>query len=141
MSILTTILGTVAKPVTDYITRRQEIKAEDRQQERALKKAMTERQIHLIEQGLTADMNWEMEFAKQAASSWKDEYVLAILSIPFIMCFIPEDLSTWKGGAYYVVQGLEAIDKLPMWYQLLVGIHFCATIGVRFWRKSQYDTE
>lgn len=141
MGILTQVLGGVVKPVADYFNRRQEIKADDRQQERALKKAMTDRQIDLIKAGLAADMNWEMEFAKQAQTSWKDEYVLLILSFPFILCFIPESFDTWQGGAYYVVQGLEAIDKLPAWYQLLVGIHFCATIGVRFWRKTQYDTE
>lgn len=141
MSALGSILGTIVKPVTDYISRRQEIKADDRQQERALKKAMTERQIQLIEQGLAADMSWEMEFARQAQTSWKDEYILLILSMPFILCFIPENFSEWRGGAYYVTQGLAAIDTLPAWYQLLVGIHFCATIGVRFWRKTQYDTE
>lgn len=141
MSALGTILGGLVKPVTDYVIRRQEIKAEDRQQERAIKRAMTERQIDLIEKGLTADLNWEMEFAKQAQTSWKDEYVLLILSLPFILCFIPENLSQWQGGAYYVTEGLTAIDKLPMWYQLLVGIHFCATVGVRFWRKTQYDSE
>lgn len=141
MSILDKILGGVLKPVSEYFTRRQEIKASDRQQERALKQAMTDRQIELIKSGLTADMNWEMEFAKQAQTSWKDEYVLGILSIPFILCFIPKDFSQWEGGAYYVTEGLKAIDALPMWYQLLVGIHFCATVGVRFWRKTQYDTE
>lgn len=135
------VVGVVFKPVTEYFQRRQEIKASDRQQERALKQAMTDRQIELIKTGLAADANWEMEFAKQAQTSWKDEYVLAILSIPFILCFIPTSFDEWKGGAFYVTEGLTAIDKLPMWYQLLVGIHFCATIGVRFWRKTQYDTE
>jgi hypothetical protein len=141
VSVLSTILGGIAKPVTEYFSRRQEIKAEDRQQERAIKKAMTERQVELIKEGLTADMNWEMEFARQAQTSWKDEYILLILSLPFVLCFIPKDFSEWQGGAYYVMEGLKAIDQLPAWYQLLVGIHFCATIGVRFWRKSQYDTE
>lgn len=141
MSVLTKILGGVVKPITEYFARRQEIKADDRRQERAIKQAMTERQIDLIKAGLAADLSWEMEFARQARTSWKDEYILLILSLPFILCFIPADFSTWMGGAYYVVQGLEAIDKLPVWYQLLVGIHFCATIGVRFWRKTQYDTE
>lgn len=133
MSVLTTILGTVFKPVADYFSRRQEIKAEDRSQEREIKKALTERQISLIEQGLAADMSWEMEFAKQASSSWKDEYVLLVLSIPLIMAFIP-------GLAIYVTAGFAAFASTPMWYQVMVQTVFYATYGIRLWRRQQSDT-
>ena len=133
MSILGTVIGGVIKPVADYFTRRQEIKAEDRQQERSIKKALTERQISLIEQGLTADMSWEMEFAKQANTSWKDEYTLIVVSIPLILAFIP-------AGAPLVAAGFAAFAATPMWYQVMVQTIFYATYGIRLWRRQQSDT-
>jgi len=119
--------------IGEYFIRKQEIKAQDRQQERALKQALHERQIDLIKQGLHADMQWELEMAKQAASSWKDEYVLLLVSIPAIMCFIP-------GLDVYVHRGFEAISKMPGWYQITFVSVLLATYGIRWWRRSQYDT-
>lgn len=127
------VLGGIPELIGKYIIRRMEIKAEDRQQERAIKKALVERQISLIEQGLHADMQWELEMAKQAASSWKDEYTLIVVSIPAILCFIP-------GGAVYVAAGFEALEKTPTWYQIAFISIFLATYGIRWWRRSQYDT-
>jgi hypothetical protein len=127
------IVSGLFKPIGDYFVRRQEIKADDRQQERAIKKALTERQIDLIDKGLTADMSWEMEFAKQAGSSWKDEYTLIVVSIPLVMAFIP-------GFAPFVMAGFTAFAATPLWYQVMVQVIFYATYGIRFWRRSQSDT-
>lgn len=138
MSILGTIFGKiigegVGGKVVDYFTRKAELKAQERQEEAAIRRAQTERQIELIKTGLTADMNWEMEFARQAQSSWKDEYTLLVTSIPAILSFIP-------GGSVYVQQGFEALGQTPLWYQILLSSMFLATIGVRYWRKTQSDT-
>lgn len=133
MGTLSQIIGGVLKPVGDYFNRRQEIKAEDRQQEREIKKALTERQISLIEQGLAADMSWEMEFASQARSSWKDEYTLIVVSIPLVMAFVP-------GWSQYVSAGFEAFSNTPLWYQMMTQALFYATYGMRLWRRQQSDT-
>lgn len=133
MSVFADVVGGVLKPIGDYFNRRQEIKASDRQQERAIKQAMTERQIQLISQGLTADMAWETEFARQAGSSWKDEFELLVLSAPLIMCFIP-------GLAPYVHLGFAALDKTPQWFMFLVTTVYLANYGIRAWRKTQSDT-
>lgn len=133
MSILETILGGVTGPVADYFKRRAELKAEDRQQERALKAAINERQVDLIKQGLTADMNWEMEFAQQARSSWKDEYTLLVVSIPAVGSFIP-------GFSKYITEGFVALGATPLWYQIMLCSIFFATYGIRYWRRSQTDT-
>ena len=78
-------------------------------------------------------MNWEMEFAKQAASSWKDEYTLIVVSIPAVMAFIP-------GLDVYVANGFDALSKTPPWYQLMLITLFFATVGIRYWRRNQSDT-
>lgn len=128
------LLGGVPQAIGAYVTRRMEIAAEDRQQERAIKKAETERKIELISQGLAADASWETIFAQQAASSWKDEYTLIVVSIPAVMAFIP-------GMDGYVADGFAALAKTPAWYQLMLVTLFFATVGIRYWRRNQYDTE
>lgn len=133
MSVFASILGTITGPVADYFKRRMEIKAEDRQQDRALKRAQVDRQVELIKEGLHADMSWEMEFAKQAASSWKDEYTLIVVSIPLVMAFVP-------GLAGYVATGFVAFAATPMWYQIMVQSIFYASWGMRLWRRTQTDT-
>lgn len=126
-------IGAIAAPVADYLKRKQEIAAEDRQQERALKRAEVERKIELIKEGLHADMSWEAEFAKQAASSWKDEYTLLVVSVPLVLAFIP-------GMAQYVTAGFASFSQTPLWYQVMVQAIFYATYGIRFWRRTVSDT-
>lgn len=133
MSAITDLLGGLTAPIAGYFTRRMEVKAQDRQQERAIKQATVERQIDLIKSGLSADMSWEMEFAKQAASSWKDEYTLIVVSIPLVMAFIP-------GMSQYVAAGFAAFSITPLWYQVMVQSIFYATYGMRLWRRQQSDT-
>lgn len=133
MSGLTDFIGGLTAPIAGYFTRRMEIKAQDRQQERAIKQATVDRQIEMIKEGLHADMNWEMEFAKQAASSWKDEYTLLVVSIPLVMAFVP-------GLAPYVAIGFVAFAATPLWYQVMVQSIFYASWGMRLWRRNQSDT-
>ena len=58
--------------------------------------------------------------------SWKDEYLLIILTIPVIMCFIPF-LATYVGA------GFAVLNTCPEWYKwALTGI-IAATFGLRTW--------
>lgn len=127
------LLGNITTPVVEYFNTRQEIKSKEKIRQMELKDAIHQRQIELIREGLHADMNWEMEFAKQAASSWKDEYTLIVVSIPAILAFIP-------AGAPIVSDGFKALSETPMWYQGLLISLFLATVGIRYWRRSQSDT-
>ncbi len=132
MGIWDIVTGLV-KPVTDYFGRRQEIKAVEHANEVKALEAVGERRAKMIADGLAADMAWETEFAKQAASSWKDEYTLIVVSIPLVMAFIP-------GWSMYVVAGFAAFAGTPMWYQIMVQTIFYATYGIRLWRRNQSDT-
>lgn len=127
------ILGSLLGIGGDYLKRRQEIKTLDHQAKIELIKAQAERQAQLARDGLTADANWEMEFARQAASSWKDEYTLFVVSIPAVLSFIP-------GCDTYVARGFRALAETPLWYQVMLVSIFFATFGIRYWRRSQSDT-
>jgi hypothetical protein len=136
MNILKAIfggMGSIVGPGFDYLKTRAQIKADERRRTQEFKEAVHQRRMTLTQQGLAADVNWEMAFANQAAASWKDEYTLLCVSAPLWMCFIP-------GLDVYVYKGFEALAATPLWYQVMTQTMFYATVGIRMWRNTQYDT-
>jgi hypothetical protein len=127
----------IVEPIAAYFNRRQELKQARFEAQLKAEQATGDRRAQLIREGLAADANWEMEFAKQASSSWKDEYTLIVVSVPAIMAFVR--LGSFDGPAI-VAAGFESLALTPMWYQVLLGTMFGATVGVRWWRRSQSDT-
>lgn len=132
-SIVKGIAAGIAGPVVDYLKVRQQLKHEERRQKAEYAEAVHQRKVELVKAGLTADMNWEMEFARQAEHSWKDEYTLIVVSIPAVMAFVP-------GLDKYVADGFKALALTPSWYQLMLVTLFFATVGIRYWRRTQSDT-
>jgi hypothetical protein len=128
------ILGAIVnipQAVADVYKQRQEIKHKEQIRKIELEEAIHQRKVELIKQGLHADANWEIEQIR--ASGWKDEWVLIVISIPLIMCFMPF-------LAPYVVAGFAALNDTPQWYQWLVLLIFTAVYGIRIWRRQQSDT-
>lgn len=70
----------------------------------------------------TAD--WEKIQAYNAGTSWKDEWLTLLFSVPLIMAFVP-------GGIEYVSKGFEALEKMPSWYQYTLSVIVAASFGVR----------
>jgi hypothetical protein len=129
LNLLTGVPDAIAK----YFIERNQQKSAERVRKMEFEDALHARKLKLVEEGLHADMNWEMEFARQAATSWKDEYTLIVVSIPLVMAFVP-------GLTPYVKSGFESFASTPLWYQAMVQVLFYATVGIRFWRRSQSDT-
>jgi len=127
------VIGGLTAPVADYLKARAQFRHEERRQKAEYAEAVHQRKIDLVKAGLTADMNWEMEFARQAENSWKDEYTLIVVSIPAVMAFVP-------GLDKYVGDGFKALTLTPAWYQLMLITLFFATVGIRYWRRTQSDT-
>jgi len=68
----------------------------------------------------------DVEAMKGMQFSWKDEYILILMSIPMIMSFIP-------GLTEYAKAGFAVVDELPEWYTWSwMGI-VTATYGLRTW--------
>lgn len=137
MSIWTDLIGGLTGPVATYFTRRAELSAQSHQNDVDLLKAQGERQASLYSQGLAADASWEQEFARQAGTSWKDEYELLVLSVPMMLCFVH---TSWLNGPQIVKAGFDAISSTPSWFQFLVVTIYLANYGIRYWRKTQSDT-
>jgi hypothetical protein len=127
------ILSGIPQAAADYFKRRMEIKHEDRQQERELKRATVERQIELRRQGMADDAAWELESLKIHSTGWKDEFILILLSIPLILVFFPPT-------APYVLTGFQILESTPQWYRWLILMIFTAVYGIRVWRRHQSDT-
>lgn len=132
MNWLSLITG-IPEQIGQYFREKQSQKAAERLRKMEYEDAIHKRKLDLISQGLTADMNWEMEFARQAETSWKDEYTLIVISIPAVMAFIPS-------MAGYVKDGFAALQGTPFWYQTTLISLFLATVGIRWYRRSQSDT-
>lgn len=136
-NVIGALLKNITDPVVAYFNTRQELKSKERIRKIELDDAIHQRKVELIKEGLTADMNWEMEFAKQAQSSWKDEYTLIVVSIPAVLAFVK---TSWLDGPAIVKQGFTALAETPFWYQTVLISLFLATVGIRWYRRSLSDT-
>lgn len=115
------------------MSERQKLRSAERIRKEELKDAHHQRQMDLAKLGMTADMNWELEFAKQAATSWKDEYTLFVVSVPLILAFFP-------GTVPWVMAGFAALSQTPLWYQIMVQTMFYATVGIKWVNKFRSDS-
>ena len=78
----------------------------------------------IMEKKATGEIDWDIEMAKSSSTSWKDEWLVILFSIPLILAFIP--------GMEGVVQnGFEQLNKMPEWYQYSLGVIVAASFGVR----------
>lgn len=71
-----------------------------------------------------SEANWENIMAKNTGDSWKDEYLVIILTIPAIMCF-------FEGGPEVVKAGFDALDKMPEYYQHFLYLAVTASFGIK----------
>ena len=78
----------------------------------------------IMEKKATGEIDWDIEMARSSASSWKDEWLVILFSIPLILAFIP-------GMEDVVRNGFEQLNQMPQWYQYSLGVIVAASFGVR----------
>lgn len=75
-----------------------------------------------------ADVEWDLEWAKQAQSSWKDEYLTILFTLPLVLLFFP-----WT--APYVLQGFDTLKVFhpdaPTWFMAANAVVVSATFGIK----------
>lgn len=71
-----------------------------------------------------SDADWERIMAENSGTSWKDEWLTILISIPLILAFIPSAVP-------YVEEGFRVLDTMPGWYKYVVSVVFAASFGVR----------
>lgn len=105
----TSLLGPLGGIVTTWLEGKQKI------QEATISKEVTQ---------LTNEANWDNIQAEASKSSWKDEWLTILISIPMILSFIP-------GMGDVVREGFNTLNECPEWYQYLIGVVFAASFGIK----------
>jgi len=103
--------------VSNYLGRKQEITKAKVEGEVAVIKAeanakiaVSEAKIHMAKTGQVQDFDLDRLAMQNMNSSYKDEFLLGLFSIPMILAFIP-------GLADVALRGFEVISAMPQWYQ------------------------
>jgi hypothetical protein len=121
-TVITQALGALVAPVTEAVKGYQERRRVSLEGEVKLAQAKVEAQIAYMKDKQAADIAWEN--LSIGNSGWKDEWFTIILSIPAILCFIPE-------ADVYVKKGFEALAVCPDWYNWMLGIAVGSAFGVK----------
>jgi len=90
-----------------------------------LKLVEAEAKATIMKSAATSEAEWEKIMAQGSQSSWKDEWLTILFSIPLILSFCGE----W--GRKIVEDGFAALQGMPEWYQYTVGVIVAASFGIR----------
>ena len=86
--------------------------------------AKAEAEAVVMQKKATGEIDWDLKMADASASSWKDEWLVILFSIPLILAFIP-------GMEDIVSRGFQQLEQMPEWYQYSLGVIVAASFGVR----------
>lgn len=87
-------------------------------------KAEAEAKAEVLVTAAKSESNWESIMASNSGSSWKDEWLTILFSIPMILCFFPQTVD-------HVHAGFQALEQMPSWYQYTLSVIVAASFGVR----------
>ena len=82
-----------------------------------------EAQIRMKE--ATGEIDWDLAAMRASQSSWKDEWLTLLFSIPLVLSFCGE----WGRGI--VADGFTALAGMPQWYQIALGAIVSASFATR----------
>ena len=99
-------------------------KVEKSKAETGAKVARAKAEATIMEKKATGELDWDLEMAKGSQSSWKDEWLTILFSIPLILAFVP-------GMEEVVRNGFDRLNEMPEWYQYSLGVIVAASFGVR----------
>ena len=126
-TIVEAALGKFAPAIVGHYTKKMQLKNEIEMEVLRGKAAYELAKSNRASQSEGRDHEWEMESLRN--SGFKDEWVMALVSIPAIGAFIPKFQP-------YIVAGFEALEATPVWYQIIMSSVFLAAYGIRWWRRK-----
>ena len=85
-------------------------------------KAEAEAAVMINQSKSAAD--WETAMARASNTSWKDECITILFSIPLVLAFVPSAVP-------YVREGFAVLATMPQWYQYGLSVIIAASFGVR----------
>ena len=99
-------------------------KVEEKKAQAKTRVAKAEAEAIVMQKKATGEIDWDLEMAKGSQSSWKDEWLTILFSIPLVLAFIP-------GMEEVVANGFAQLQAMPEWYQYSLGVIVAASFGVR----------
>lgn len=118
------MLNLLIGPITQLAGTWLDGKVEKTKAETGAKVAKAKAEAVIMERKATGELDWDLEMAKGSQSSWKDEWLTVLFSIPLVMAFIP-------GMEEVVANGFKQLNSMPEWYQYSLGVIVAASFGVR----------
>jgi len=118
------MLAALIGPISQLAGTWLEGKVEKTKAETGAKVAKARAEATIMEKKATGEIDWDLEAIKGSQSSWKDEWLVILFSVPLILAFIP-------GMEGVVANGFAQLDAMPEWYQYSLGVIVAASFGVR----------
>ena len=118
--MLTALIGPISNIASTWL----EGQVEEKKAQSASKVAKAQAEAVVMQKKATGEIDWDWEMAKGSQSSWKDEWLTILFSIPLILAFVP-------GMEEVVANGFAQLNAMPEWYQYSLGVIVAASFGVR----------
>ncbi|HAF37966.1 MAG TPA: hypothetical protein DCG72_03195 [Gammaproteobacteria bacterium] len=119
------MIGALIGPIAGLASSWLQGKADKNAAEAQLKLSEAEAKAKILLSEKTSVADWERIMAEGSKTSWKDEWLTLLFSVPLILSF------TGQWGRDAVFQGFAALEAMPMWYQYTLGVIVAASFGVR----------
>ena len=119
------MIGQILAPVAGLASSWLDAKTTKQAAEAKLKLTEAEAKAKILLSEKTSVADWERIMAEGSQSSFKDEWLVGLFSIPLVLSFCGE----W--GRDIVSDGFTALESMPDWYQYTLGVIVAASFGVR----------
>lgn len=87
-----------------------------------IKRAMAEAEIARAHKVASAEIDWDIEWARQAKSSWADEFFTVVLTVPLLAAM------WWPDRVRTMFENLEVV---PIWWISAWSVAVSAAFGYR----------
>jgi|TARA_R100000995_G_C3406786_1_gene87508 hypothetical protein len=118
------MLNLLIGPIADLAGTWLNGKVEEKKAQAKTRVAKAEAEAVVMQKKATGEIDWDLKMADASASSWKDEWLTILFSIPLILAFVP-------GMEEVVRNGFDRLNEMPEWYQYSLGVIVAASFGVR----------
>ena len=119
------MIGALIGPIAGLASSWLQGKADKNAAEAQLKLTEAQAKAKILMSEKTSVADWERIMAEGSKTSWKDEWLTLLFSVPLVLSFCGE----WGRDA--VSQGWAALEAMPDWYQYTLGVIVAASFGVR----------
>jgi hypothetical protein len=112
-------------PIANLASTWMEGKVEEKKAVAGAKVAKARAEAVIMEKKATGEIDWDLKMADASASSWKDEWLTILFSVPLVLAFCGE----W--GRSIVTDGFTALQEMPEYYRYTLGVIVSASFGTR----------